>query len=131
MLNPLVLVADDDKDFLELIGAKLKAKGLNYQTVKDGVETVSKARELNPALILMDVDMPKKDGIEATFDLQDDPTTKNIKIIYLTNLGDPSPSVAEINRRFSKEIGAIDYFKKGGDWEILMTKIHDILETNR
>jgi two-component system, OmpR family, alkaline phosphatase synthesis response regulator PhoP len=120
---PVILAIDDDPNFLEVISAKLSSKGFTVKTAKNGVEGVASAKALKPDLVLMDVQMPEKDGIEATIDLQTDPTTRGMKIIFLTNLGDNWPSVGEINRKFAQEIGAIDYFKKSGDLDMLIEKI--------
>jgi len=120
---PLILVADDDKDFREVLVAKLKSKGFPTKTASDGVEAIKTAKESMPALILMDVEMPNKDGIAATFDLQQDPHTKDIKIVFITNLGDSWPAVTEVNRRLAQQMGAVDYFKKGGDLDVLIERI--------
>lgn len=121
---PLIVVADDDKDFRELIVDFLHSKGFQTKTASNGEEVVQLARELHPSLILMDIDMPKKTGFEATFELQQDPHTKNIGIMYLSNLGDISwAETTEVNRRLSKQIGAVDYFKKSGNLEVLVSQI--------
>lgn len=120
---PLILVADDDKEFREILVAKLKSKGFPTRTAGDGNEAVKIAKESMPALILMDIEMPNKDGIAATFDLQQDPHTKNIKIVFITNLGDSWPAVTEVNRRLAQQVGAVDYFKKGGDLDSLIERI--------
>jgi len=124
---PLILIVDDDKDFSEILRAKLVSKGFAVKTAKDGNEGVEMAKKHNPALILMDVQMPGKDGISATLDLKQDPHTKNIKIIYVTNLGDASPGVTALNRNFAQQTGALNYFKKGGELDILVEKIRGVL----
>ncbi len=124
----LILTADDDADFLDIVGAKLKSKGFSVQTAANGALAVEKATKIKPDLILMDVQMPEKDGMEATADLHANEQTKNIPIIFLTNLGDASPAVATINKRFSEQIGAVDYFKKGGDLDLLVARINEILK---
>jgi CheY-like chemotaxis protein len=124
---PLVLVADDNKDFREILVGKLKSKGFGVKTASDGEEAVKFAKELLPDLVLMDIEMPHKDGIAAMFDLQQDPHTKNVKIIFVSNLGDSWPQVTEVNRRLAQQVGAIDYFKKGGDLDELVLKIHEKL----
>ncbi len=123
--NSTILVVDDEQDFLDLINAKLSAKGFKIACVKSGEEAIIKAKELQPAVILMDVKMPKKDGVETTLDLLADPTTKNIPVIFLTSLGDEH--FTEVNRRLSKQIGAVDFFKKGGDYENLVAKLRSLL----
>ncbi len=124
---PVILVVDDEKDFRDLISAKLNSKGFAVKTVSGGSEAVAAAKSLKPDLILMDVQMPDRDGIKTTIDLQSDPQTKHIKIMFLTNLGDSWPSVGEVNRKFAKEIGAVDYFKKSGDYDLLVDKIRQAL----
>lgn len=124
---PLILVADDDKDFREILVAKLKSKGFPTKTASDGAEAIKVAKEAMPALILMDVEMPNKDGIAATFELQQDPHTKNIKVVFITNLGDSWPAVTENNRRLAQQMGAVDYFKKGGDLDTLIERIREKL----
>lgn len=122
---PFILVADDDKDFREILASKLKSKGFSVKTASNGKEAVKMAREGSPALVLMDVEMPEKNGIEATLDLQQDPHTKNIKVLFVSNLGDSWPAIADVNRRLAQQIGAVDYFKKGGDLDDLVMKIHE------
>jgi len=124
---PLILVVDDNKDYRDLLSAKLASKGFAVKTACDGNEGIELARKYNPALILMDVQMPQKDGISATLDLKQDPHTKQIRIIYVTNLGDASPEITALNRGFAQQIGAENYFKKGGDLDILVEKIRQVL----
>jgi two-component system alkaline phosphatase synthesis response regulator PhoP len=124
---PYILVADDNKDFREVLVAKLKAKGFTTKTASDGREAVTIAKKTLPDLVLMDVEMPHKDGVEATLDLQQDPHTKQIKVLFISNLGDSWPQVTEVNRRLAQQMGAVDYFKKGGDLDELVMKIHEKL----
>lgn len=124
---PLILIVDDDKDFAEILRAKMSAKGFAVKVAHNGNDGVEMAKKHQPALILMDVQMPGKDGIAATLDLKQDPHTQNIKIIYVTNLGDASPAGTNLNRSFAQQIGAANYFKKGGDLDILVEKIRETL----
>lgn len=119
--DALIMVVDDDQDFRELIQAKLMANGYRCAAAVDGSEAVAKAKEVNPDLILMDVQMPKKDGITAVLDLAADEATKKIPIIFLTSLGDDK--MGEINRQFAQQIGARDYFKKSDSYDILIGRI--------
>lgn len=125
---PLILVADDDKDFRDIIVDMLHKKGFQTKTASNGDEAVRIAKEAHPPLILMDVQMPGKDGITAMTELQQDPHTKNIKVLFLSNLGDASwAATTEINRRLAKQVGATDYFKKGGNLEVLVDHIRQHL----
>lgn len=125
--TPLILIADDDKDFREILVSKLSAKGFSIKTASNGAEAVKIAKKILPDLILMDVEMPDKDGVAASLELQQDPHTKNIKVVFVTNLGDSWPAVTEINRRLAQQFGVADYFKKGGDLDVLIEKIRDRL----
>lgn len=84
---PLVLVVDDVADGREIVGEYLKMGGYELDSAADGVEAVQKAQDLLPDVILMDVWLPKMDGLEATRRLRQDPRTKDIPIIALTAHG--------------------------------------------
>lgn len=84
---PLVLVVDDVADGREIVGEYLKLGGYELDSAADGVEAVQKAQDLLPDVILMDVWLPKMDGLEATRRLRQDPRTKDIPIIALTAHG--------------------------------------------
>lgn len=124
---PVILIVDDEQDFRDIAEVKLVSKGFVVKTAKNGKEAIELAKTIKPDLILMDVQMPEKDGIQTTIELHSDPQTSGIRIIFLTNLGDTWPSVTEINRKFAQEIGAMDYFKKSGDYEVLVEKIREAL----
>ena len=127
---PFILVADDDKDFREILVSKLKAKGFTTKTAHDGADAVKIAKADLPDLVIMDVQMPNKDGIDAMMDLQQDPHTKQIKVLFVSNLGDSWPAVTEVNRRLAQQFGAADYFKKTADLDSLIEKIRDKLANN-
>src|SRR5262245_32004727 len=93
---PLILIADDNKEYREILSAKLASKGFAIKTARDGVECIEMAKKHDPALILMDIQMPNKDGFAATHELKQDPHTKHIKVIYVTNLGEASPGATEL-----------------------------------
>lgn len=62
---PLLLIVDDDNDFLDVLLTKFKAAGFEVVGAHDGLEGVAQAKEAKPDLILMDVKMPRLDGIGA------------------------------------------------------------------
>ena len=98
MDTPLVLIVDDEQDFLEIFGTKLSSAGFRIETAENGEEGIEKAKKLQTDLVLMDVKMPNINGAEAVLKLKDDPDTKNIKIIFLTNLGDPQEEAQAISK---------------------------------
>jgi CheY-like chemotaxis protein len=125
--QPLILIVDDEPDFREIFGMKLKGLGYRIETASDGAEGVLKAKKLKPNLILMDVKMPVMDGATAILKLRDDPETKSAKIAFLTSLGDPQTEMRELNRKFSEDFGAQGYLKKTDDLDVLVDKIKEFI----
>ncbi len=80
-----ILIVDDEETNQRLLKALLKAKGYETLEAYDGAEGVKIAREYRPDLILMDIQVPEVDGMEAFEILQSDPLTMNIPVIALTS----------------------------------------------
>ena len=85
-LGPLILLAEDNEANLETLVAYLEGAGFRVAVARDGEEAEARARELRPALVLMDIQMPKVDGLEATRRLRAAPETKDLPIVALTAL---------------------------------------------
>jgi len=126
--QPLILVVDDEPDFREIFGAKLSAAGFRVETAENGQQGVDKTKTLKPDLVLMDVKMPVMDGASAVLKLREDPATRDVKVAFLTSLGDPRLEMQDINKRFSEEFGAQGYLKKTDDLDILLEKIKEFLK---
>jgi CheY-like chemotaxis protein len=84
MANELILIIEDSPKNLKLVRDTLQVKG--YQTIETetGEEGVRLARERRPALILMDIQLPGINGVEALHQLRTDPTTRGIPVIAVT-----------------------------------------------
>jgi two-component system, cell cycle response regulator DivK len=82
--KPLVLVVDDVEDSRSMVRDFLAFRGFAVAVAEDGEEAVARARELLPDLILMDVWLPKLDGLEATRQLKAGADTAHIPILALT-----------------------------------------------
>jgi len=119
---PLVLVVDDEPGFIEVIQAKLESQGFQTISATDGNEAVAKAKKFAPALILMDIEMPNKDGFTAAAELTQDPTTKDIPTLFLTNL--KRETLESLAQKVQFHFNARDYFRKEDDYGVLMTRIH-------
>jgi CheY-like chemotaxis protein len=126
--QPLVLIVDDDPNFREIFSVKLTAAGFRVETAENGQMGIEKARAIKPALVLMDVKMPVMDGATAVIKLREDEATKNIKVAFLTSLGDPRTEIQEVNVRFSEEFGAQGYLKKTDDLDFLVNKVREFLK---
>lgn len=126
--SPLILIVDDEPAFREIFSAKLGADGFRTETAENGQLGLEKAKQLKPDLILMDVKMPVMDGPSAVLALRADPETKDMKVAFLTSLGDPRMEMQEINQKFSQDFGAQGYLKKTDDLDTLTQKIKEFLK---
>ncbi len=119
--QPLILVAEDERDIRELIVFTLQISGFNVVQVPNGAEAVKKAAEINPDLILMDVRMPKMTGYEACKALKSQDDTRNIPVVFLSAKGQET----EINTGL--ELGAEEYFLKPFAPDELTKRVNKIL----
>ena len=124
---PLILVVDDEPAFREIFSIKLNAAGYRVETAENGAIAIEKAKMLRPDLILMDVKMPVMDGATAALQLLGDPETKDIKMVFLTSIGDPQAEMEEMHRKISAEFGMQGYLRKTDDLDILSEKIKEFL----
>ena len=119
--TPLVLVADDDPDILDLVRYRLERSGYEVATATDGAEAVRLAGELAPALAVLDVMMPSLDGLEATRRLRDDPATADIPVILLTAKAQDT----DVQEGFLA--GADDYIRKPFSPRELSARVQAVL----
>ena len=110
--KPLILIADDETDIRDVVKMKLEASGFEVAEAADGEEALKKAQELSPDIIILDVVMPKLDGVSALFKLKEDEKTKSIKVFLFTGKGDPRPDIVDVNKKFALESGAVDFIRK-------------------
>jgi CheY-like chemotaxis protein len=82
--EPLVLCADDDEDILALVSFCLERAGFQVEKVADGEAAVAAARQLRPAVVVLDVMMPRRTGLEVLADLRADPVLAGIKVLLLS-----------------------------------------------
>lgn len=120
-LTPLILVAEDERDIRELIVFSLQLAGFEVIAVPNGQEAVKKAVEIIPDLILLDVRMPKMNGLEACQALKQHELTKDIPVVFLSAKGQE----AEVNLGY--EMGAEAYFQKPFTPEELPQRLIKIL----
>ena len=122
-----ILVTDDEKDFREIVATKLKSAGFNVVEATNGEDAIKKAKEIRPDLLLLDVNMPGITGIETLTRIQSDPDLKELRIVFLTNYGDPQKEAAWLDEKFAREIGAMDYIRKTDDLNKVVSQIHNLL----
>ncbi|MZR32086.1 response regulator [Sneathiella litorea] len=118
-----ILYVEDNEDNIYMLSRRLKRKGFEVLIAGDGVAGVDTARREQPALILMDLSLPKMDGWEATRQLKAAEETKAIPIIAL------SAHALEGEREKAMEAGCNDFDTKPVEFTRLMAKIEGFLKT--
>jgi two-component system phosphate regulon sensor histidine kinase PhoR len=113
-----ILVADDRPDNVTLLARYLEYEGYEHVTARDGLETLNKVRDELPDLVLLDVNMPFKDGFTVLEEIRSDPAVQHIPVIILTAARlDPADVQSGLN------LGADDYVTKPFDRHELMARI--------
>ena len=98
---PLILLVDDEADFLEIFYKKLRAAGFRVETAENGEKAIEEAKKLKPDLILMDMKMPKMNGAQAVMKLKENLETKDIGAIgYLRKTSDLDEVVQKVKTFF-------------------------------
>jgi DNA-binding response OmpR family regulator len=117
-----ILAAEDDKLISNSLCEALKAAGFEPIAAFDGEEAVAKAKEALPDLVLLDIMMPKLDGISVLWELKANPATAKIPVVVLTNIGDVE-TISKI-----VEAGAVDYLLKSDQSvDDIIQKVRDVL----
>jgi DNA-binding response OmpR family regulator len=119
---PLVLVADDEEDIRALVAFRLERAGYDVITAADGEEALTLATNRLPDLIVLDMMMPKANGLEVTRSLRGHDTTKEIPVILLT----ARAQEADVASGF--EAGVDDYVKKPFSPKDLQLRVQALLE---
>jgi len=105
-LSRLILIVEDEKEIRDLLALYLRKEGFILSFAIDGEEGLSKARSEKPALILLDILLPGRDGLEVLREIRTDREIARTPIIMLTAKGD------ETDRIVGLELGADDYVPK-------------------
>jgi adenylate cyclase len=118
---PLILVVDDVPDNVDILQMRLESQGYEVATAGDGVEALEKTHELLPDLVLLDIMMPKMDGIETVKRLKADASLPFIPVILVTAKADGADVVAGL------ESGGDDYLTKPVDHAALSARVRAML----
>jgi CheY-like chemotaxis protein len=116
-----IIVIDDDKRLVELIQQFLEGHGFTVYTALDGLHAHPMAEARQPALLIMDVDMPITNGLQALEKLRGDPKTKDIPVIMLTGVssGEVFPMIENKPR--------VSHIKKPVSLEDLLSMVHHFI----
>lgn len=115
--TPVILVADDEPVNLALIKRRLEWEEYRVETAEDGGQAVESAKRLLPDLVILDVMMPVLDGLQACRLLKEDPSTRDIPVIFLSALDDTDTKVNGLG------LGANDYISKPFRVEELLARV--------
>jgi two-component system alkaline phosphatase synthesis response regulator PhoP len=116
-----ILCVDDEPDILEILKYNLSNEGYNVSTAADGKSAIKIAYSISPNLIIMDIMMPKMDGIEACEKLRSDEKFNDTIIMFLTARGEDYSHVA------AYDAGADDYVTKPVKPKVLVSKVKGLL----
>ncbi|TCC91615.1 response regulator transcription factor [Pedobacter frigiditerrae] len=119
-----ILIVDDEPDILELIEYNLKKEGYQVFLASNGQEGITVAKKVQPDLIILDIMMPKMDGIEACRLMRAIPEFKNTFMVFLTARSEEYSEIAGFN------VGADDYIAKPIKPRALVSRINAILRRN-
>ena len=101
-----ILLVEDEDIMLNLLQRKLTQEGYDVFVARDGEEGLKIMREIMPDIVLLDIIMPKKGGIEVMEEMQKEPKLKTLPVIIISNSGQP----VELDK--AKELGAKDWLIK-------------------
>jgi two-component system alkaline phosphatase synthesis response regulator PhoP len=113
-----ILIADDEPDILEIVSYNLGKEGYEVYTAKDGNEAIERAKQLHPDLIILDVMMPKKTGVEVCQILRSQPLFQDTLILFLTAMSDEASQIKGL------ETGADDYVNKPISPKVLVSRVN-------
>ncbi len=116
-----VLLVDDENDVLDFMKYNLEKEGFWVYTAHDGLEGIQVARKVNPSIIILDLMMPKLDGIETCRELRNIPEFKNTIIAFLTARDEDYSQIAGF------EVGADDYITKPIKPRVFISRIRALL----
>ena len=119
-LSTKVLIVDDDPEIIEILNYNLVNSGFITKSASNGLEAIKKAKKFVPDIILLDVMMPRMDGIEACIEIREIEKLSNTRIIFLSARGEDFTQIAAF------DAGADDYISKPVKPKILLKKISSI-----
>jgi len=116
-----VMIVDDSLTMRKVLGRLLEREGYRVITAKDGMDALQSLQEVQPDIILSDIEMPRMDGFELSRNIRADAKTVNIPIVII------SSRTAEKHRNLAKEIGVNSYLGKPVQDDDLIAEITHLL----
>jgi DNA-binding response OmpR family regulator len=125
MASTKILIIDDEQDVIDLLTLHLRKAGFGLSTATDGAAGLRLAREESPALVILDLMLPKMPGLEICKVLKTDAATRGIPVLMLT------AKAEEIDRIVGLEFGADDYVTKPFSPRELVLRVNEILRRGK
>jgi two-component system alkaline phosphatase synthesis response regulator PhoP len=125
MIDRKILVIEDDPDIQELVKYNLEKEGYEVSCSSTGEDGLKLARLKNPDLIILDLMLPRMDGLDVCREIKADSKTQSVSIIMLTAKGEESDIVIGL------ELGADDYIKKPFSPKVLLARIKAVLRRKK
>jgi CheY-like chemotaxis protein len=120
--KPLVLLVEDNPEAAEILARHLDGGGFRIEIARTGIEAVTMARDLKPVAITLDILLPEIDGWEVLYRLKEDTSTRNIPVVVVSVIDNPS---------LGRALGAIDYFVKPVDGGALLSRLGEYTFTTK
>ncbi len=118
-----LLIADDNPQLVELLEAYLSDSDYQIETAADGDEALRKVQQRHPDLVLLDIMMPRISGFEVCKRLRADPATRDIAVLMITALDQPS----DIDRAL--DVGTDDFLTKPINKSELLLRVRSLLKS--
>ncbi len=119
-----ILIVDDEQDILEFLSYNLKKEGFDVDVARDGEEGLEKIRGFKPDLVILDIMMPKLDGVEVCRKLREDDANEGLVVVFLTARNEDYSQIAGF------EVGADDYITKPIRPKVFVSRIKALLRRN-
>jgi len=116
-----ILIADDEPDIVEILKYNLIREGYQVTTASNGDEALERAKETHPDLVVLDIMMPRKTGVEVCQILRAQPQFKDTLIMFLTALNDDATQIKGL------ATGADDYISKPISPNVFLSKVQSLL----
>ena len=120
-----ILIADDEPDIVEIVQYNLAKEGYDVTTARDGDDALTKAKLQKPDLIILDIMMPKRTGVEVCEILRSQPAYKDTLIIFLTALSDEGSHIKGL------EMGGDDYVTKPISPKVLVSRVNALFRRSK
>lgn len=119
--KPLVLVVEDDPDLGEAMVTFLKEEGLEARLARDGDQAMRLVDDLSPAVMVLDLMMPRRDGFSVLRELRADGRINALPVIVVTAIFGLS------ERLYATELGAADYVTKPFELDDLLSRVRSLV----